>query len=112
MLLLDYHWCVGSLREWKWETSEWIYSTELKAMLLSYFFGCVWLLTFIDAVQFTAISGTVCDWCLPPPANHKLALNPRQTDLLNWNSLYCTHSCFNAAARTPSRGRYMHLTLF
>jgi hypothetical protein len=51
---------IVSLREWR--VSGWVYSDNLKAMLFAYGFGCVWMVTFIDSIQFTAISGAVCDW--------------------------------------------------
>ena len=52
---------VVSLREWD-EGVGWVYSSEVKAMLAIYAFGAIWLLTFVDAFQFTALAGAVCDW--------------------------------------------------
>lgn len=51
---------VMSLR--KWEDGGWVYTDEVKAMLAIYTFGAIWLFTFIDALQFTALAGAVCDW--------------------------------------------------
>ena len=56
--------CIVSLREWKWETSEWVYSNELKLMMASYFFGCLWLLTFIDAVNHARCAHLETYWIL------------------------------------------------
>ena len=51
---------VISLR--KWEDGGWVYPDQVKGMLAVYAFGAIWLYTFIDALQFTALAGAVCDW--------------------------------------------------
>ena len=51
---------VVSLRTW--EDGGWVYSDEVKAMLACYTFGAIWIITFSDALQFTALAGAICDW--------------------------------------------------
>jgi|EP01047_Picozoa_sp_COSAG01_P010933 hypothetical protein len=53
-----------SLREW--DGSTYVYPQDVKIMLAVLGFGTIWVMCFIDSVQFTAIAGAVCDWYFTP----------------------------------------------
>jgi len=61
-----------SLREWDGE--KWIYPQDVQIMLAILGFGSIWIFTFINSLQFTAVAGAVCDWYFTPDKSKRQGL--------------------------------------
>lgn len=48
-----------------------VYSDELRGMILGNIFGWLWTVWFLASVQFTSVSGAAADWYFTPSDEHE-----------------------------------------
>ena len=58
----------------KWDGTGWVYDEATRIMIAMLGFGSIWVFTFIESLQFTAVAGAVCDWYFTPDKSKRQGL--------------------------------------